>query len=60
MSYLTGRQWDHAPRYCEQHQGKAPAKGGEYRTKDRIHQVWVCAKCIEREKERDGQNLRNL
>ncbi len=55
MTYLTGRRWDHAPRYCEQHHDKAPVKGGEYRKTDENHQVWVCAKCIEREKERENK-----
>jgi hypothetical protein len=52
VTYLSGRFWDSAPRYCEQHHDKAPVKGGEYRKTDKAHQVWVCAKCIEREKER--------
>ena len=56
MTYLTGRRWDHAPRYCERHHDKAPVAGGEYRKDETgLKQVWICKACKEREKERDGQ-----
>jgi hypothetical protein len=60
VSYLTGRQWGHAPRYCEQHKEVAPVKGGEYRKDETgLKQVWICKACKEREKERGSMRTSN-
>ncbi len=55
MSWLHGKFYDHAPRWCSCCLTKQPVKGGEYQKIDNNRQQWVCGFCSTRQKEKDAE-----
>ena len=60
MNWLTGKFFDHAPRFCSRHRAVAPTQGGMYVQHGADRQVWWCSKCLERWKEKQNGQTKSV